>query len=70
MQFTDFGASSLDVFLYYFSKTTVWKEYLDVRERVNLKIMERMAEIGVETAFPTQTMHLKGDSLKTLKELG
>ena len=70
VQFTDFGASSLDVFLYYFSKTTVWKEYLDVRERVNLKIMERMAEIGVETAFPTQTMHLKGDSLKTLKELG
>ena len=70
VQFTDFGASSLDEFLYYFSKTTVWKEYLDVRERVNLKIMERMAEIGVETAFPTQTMHLKGDSLKTLKELG
>ena len=70
VQFTDFGPSSLDVFLYYFSKSTVWKEYLDTRERVNLKIMEEMERLGLEFAFPTQTMHLKGDGLKTLKEMG
>ena len=70
VQFTDFGPSSLDVFLYYFSKSTVWKEYLDTRERVNLKIMECLEEMGLELAFPTQTMHLKGDGLKTLKEIG
>ena len=70
VQFTDFGPSSLDVFLYYFSTSTVWKEYLDTRERVNLKIMDKLTEMGLEFAFPTQTLHLKGDELKTLKDLG
>ena len=69
VQFTDFGPSSLDVFLYYFSKSTVWKECLETRERVNLKIMECLEEMGLEFAFPTQTMHLKGDGLETLKKL-
>ncbi len=69
VQFTDFGPSSLDVFLYYFSKSTVWREYLETRERVNLKIMECLDEMGLEFAFPTQTMHLKGDGLETLKKL-
>ena len=69
VQFTDFGPSSLDVLLYYFSKSTVWKEYLETRERVNLKIMECLEEMGLEFAFPTQTMHLKGDGLDTLKKL-
>ena len=70
VQFTDFGPSSLDVFLYYFSKSTVWKEYLETRQRVNLKIMDAVEELGLEFAFPTQTMHLKGDGLKDLKDLG
>ena len=70
VQFTDFGASSMDVFLYYFSTSTVWKEYLDTRERVNLKIMDKVEELGLEFAFPTQTLHLKGDSLGALKEMG
>ena len=69
VQFTDYGASSLDVFLYYFSKSTVWKEYLDTRERVNLKIMEKIEDMGLEFAFPTQTLHLKGDGMETLKKL-
>ena len=68
VQFTDFGPSSLDVFLYYFAATTVWKDYLETRQRVNLKIMEVVEEMGLEFAYPTQTMHLKGDGLKTLKE--
>ena len=70
VQFTDFGPSSLDVFLYYFSTSTVWKEYLETRERVNLKIMDKLTEMDLEFAFPTQTFHLKGDGLKTLKDLG
>jgi MscS family membrane protein len=67
VQFTDFGPSSLDVFLYYFAATTVWKDYLETRQRVNLKIMEVVEEMGLEFAYPTQTMHLKGDGLETLK---
>ena len=67
VQFTGFGASSLDIFLYYFTKTTVWKEYLDIRERINLKIMETVEDMGLDFAFPTQTIHVKGDGLETLQ---
>ena len=69
VQFTDFGPSSLDVFLYYFAATTVWKEYLDVRERINLKIMACLTDMGLEMAFPTQTMEIKGDAFGTLKKI-
>jgi len=57
--FTDFGASSLDIFVYYFTKTTVWEEYLRVREEINLAIMEELEKLGVSMAFPTYTVHLK-----------
>ena len=70
VQFTDFGPSSLDVFLYYFSTSTVWKEYLDTRQRVNLKIMSKIEELGLGFAFPTQTVHLEGDAFKDLKNMG
>ncbi len=60
--FTDFGASSLDIFVYYFSKSTVWAEYLEVRQDVNLKIMRKLTEMGLEFAFPSQTVYLKRES--------
>lgn len=58
VRFTDFGASSLDVFVYYFSRSTVWDEHLAVRERVNLQIMRLLDEMGLEIAFPTRTIHM------------
>ena len=61
VKFTDLGPSSLDIFLYYFSKSTVWKEYLELRERINLKIMEIVDEMGLDFAFPTQTIHIARD---------
>jgi MscS family membrane protein len=60
--FTDFGASSLDIFVYYFSKSIVWAEYLQVRQDVNLKIMRKLAEMGLEFAFPSQTVYLKKET--------
>jgi MscS family membrane protein len=60
--FTDFGASSLDIFVYYFTKSKVWAEYLEVRQDVNLLIMQKLEELGLEIAFPTQTIHLKKEA--------
>jgi MscS family membrane protein len=59
VHFTDFGASSLDIFVYCFTKTTVWNEFLAVRESLNLKIMHLLEELGVEVAFPSQTIYLE-----------
>jgi len=56
VHFTDYGAYSLDIFIYCFTKTTVWNEYLQVREDFNLSIMSLLEELGVEVAFPSQTV--------------
>lgn len=59
VNFTDFAAYSLDIFIYYFAKNKVWAEYLRVRQEVNLQIMRRIEELGLEIAFPTSTVHLQ-----------
>lgn len=63
VQFTDFGASSLDILVYYFTKTTVWTQYLAERQRLNLEFMRIARKVGVDFAFPTQTVHF-GDGLR------
>ena len=58
VNFTDFGASSLDIMVYCFTTSTVWGEYLDAREDLCLKIMECLENLGLEIAFPSQTLYL------------
>jgi len=58
VNFTDFGASSLDIMVYCFTATTVWGDYLEAREDVCLKIMDILEELGLEIAFPSQTIYL------------
>lgn len=58
VKFTEFGASSLDLFVYCFSRSTDWAEHLQVRQEVNLGIMDIVAELGLGIAFPTRTVHL------------
>ncbi len=67
--FTDFGPSALEFFIYYFTYSTVWKEYLEVRQRINVKFIEALEELGLSFAFPSQTVYF-GDSLKMLEESG
>ena len=59
VRFTGFGASSLDIFLYYFTKSTKWDEHLAVRERVNLNIMRAVNGMGLSIAFPTRSIHVE-----------
>jgi MscS family membrane protein len=62
VKFTEFNASSLDVFVYCFTKSTDWTEHLAVRQRVNLKLMSIVEELGLSVAFPTRTVHLVGEA--------
>ncbi|MBE9486456.1 MAG: mechanosensitive ion channel family protein [Chloroflexi bacterium] len=65
VNFTNFGASSLDIMVYCFTTSTIWGEYLDAREDVCLKIMETLGQLGLEIAFPSQTVYLPGLEKKT-----
>jgi MscS family membrane protein len=59
VRFTDFGPSSLDIFLYYFTKSVVWAEHLAVREGVNLKIMGIIRDMGLSIAFPSRSVYVE-----------
>lgn len=60
VNFTDFNASSLDILVYCFTKTTVWGEYLDARQDVCLRIMDILEAHGMEIAFPSRSIYLRG----------
>lgn len=60
VNFNQFAASSLDLLIYTFTKTTVWVEYHEVKQDVLLKVGEIIARHGAEIAFPTQTLHVHG----------
>ncbi len=64
VNFVEFGAHSLDILVYFFTVTTNWAEYMAERQRINLEFMKIARRVGVDFAFPTQTIHF-GDALKT-----
>lgn len=59
VNFNLFGASSLDLMVYTFTKTTVWVEYHHVKQDVLLQIGRIVERHGAEIAFPTQTLYLR-----------
>lgn len=61
VKFDGFNSSSLDIFLYFFSNTTVWAEFLEVKEDVNFKIMEILKEEGVSCAFPSTSIYFENE---------
>jgi len=54
-----FNASSIDIMLYCFTKTTVWGEWLAVKEQLAYRIKEIVAEAGTDFAFPSQSIYLE-----------
>jgi MscS family membrane protein len=58
VNFNQFGASSLDILIYTFTKTTVWVTFHAVKQDVLLKIGKIIEAHGAEIAFPTQTLHV------------
>lgn len=58
VNFDAFGPSSIDFFIYTFTKTTDWILFHEIKQDVLLKIAEIIEQAGAEIAFPTQTLHL------------
>ena len=53
-----FGAHSLDVLLYMFWEAPDWNTELRERHRISLDMLRLADQLGVEFAFPTQTLHV------------
>lgn len=63
VNFNALAASSLDFFIYTFTKTTEWVKYHEVKQDVLLKIIDIIHSHGADIAFPTRTL----DGLEQLK---
>ena len=58
VNFNAFAPSSMDFFVYTFTKTTNWIRFHEIKQDVLLKIIEIIESHGAECAFPTSTVHL------------
>lgn len=63
VNFNQFAASSLDFFIYTFTKTTNWIKFHEVKQDVLFKITEIIEKHGAEIAFPTSTIHIENDTV-------
>ncbi len=59
VNFNQFGPSSLDFFIYTFTRTVDWVHYHEVKQDVLLKVAGIIRAHGAEIAFPTQTLHIE-----------
>jgi MscS family membrane protein len=56
VNFVSYSSSSLDFFIYTFTKTTNWIEFHEIKQDVMLKIIEIVHKHGADFAFPTRTL--------------
>jgi len=57
--FSGYGASSLDIMLYFFLEVSDWSNELVERQNIYLEILRLSKELGISFAFPTQTLHME-----------
>lgn len=60
------GASSLEILLYVFWDVPSWNDELNERHRLLLDILRLGRKLGVEFAYPTQTLHVYSEEKKAL----
>ena len=68
VNFANYGASSLDIQIVFFAADPNWAKHMELRERINLKIMKAVLARGLSFAFPTQTVVFDGPVAKKLAE--
>lgn len=62
VNFNQFGPSSLDFFIYTYTKTVDWRTFHNVKQDVLFKAMQIIEKHGAEVAFPTHTLHMSEDN--------
>jgi MscS family membrane protein len=58
VEFTGFGAAALEILVYCFIDAPDWNTEMRTRHVLNLNIMRLAADLEVDFAFPTQTIHI------------
>lgn len=57
--FQKYGDFALIFEVVYYVLSADYNQYMDVHQQINFAIMDRFAELGVEFAYPTQTLYVQ-----------
>lgn len=60
VNFNAYSESSLDFFIYCFTKTTNWQRFHVIKEDILFKILAIIEENNAEVAYPTQVLNVSG----------
>lgn len=58
--FAQHAAASLDFETVYYVLSAEYNRYMDIQQAINIQLHRRLAELGVEFAYPTQKLFLAG----------
>ncbi len=56
--FDQFADSSLDIMIYTFTKTTVWVDFYEIKQKILLLIRDIVKSHGADFAFPTRQLYV------------
>jgi len=59
VNFDNFGDSAKELFIYTFTNTAVWSDYLKIKEDVQFKIEQIVIKHGSGFAFPSQSLYIE-----------
>jgi MscS family membrane protein len=54
-----FADSSIDIMVYCFTKTTVWAEWLELKEQLAYHIKQTVEGVGTSFAFPSRSIYME-----------
>jgi small-conductance mechanosensitive channel len=61
--FSGYGDSSLDMEIVYYVLSGEYTVYMDIQQGINLALLRRFGDEGIDFAFPTRTLHVYGEEL-------
>ena len=59
VHFTTFGDSALLFDVVFYVESPEYADFLDRQQQFNFELMDKFAELGIEFAYPTQTIYTK-----------
>ena len=68
VNFNTFAASSIDFFIYTYTKTTDWQKFHGIKQDILFKVAAIVERHGAEIAFPTRTLHLQKELPQGIEE--
>ncbi len=60
--FDEFGKDALEVLFYFYTNTTDWKEYLQIKEQINLQIMDMLKEMEISVAYTSRSIYIENEN--------